>query len=209
VRFVALASGRGSNLKALLEAQNQGSLDGAKIVGLVVNRPRCGALTHAADFKLPSAAVDHTDYPDRAAFEADLLQAVTAMKPDALVLAGFMRIFTAYFLDRIDRPLVNLHPSLLPAFPGAHAIQEAFDQGVQSSGCTTHLVVPEVDAGPRLMQGLVPRKKDDSIDDFRQRMHAMEHRVLPATLAALARGDLHVASGVVHRAEGFDPCLLG
>jgi phosphoribosylglycinamide formyltransferase-1 len=173
----------------------------------VVNRPSCGALKHATHFKLPSTVVNHSDYDDRAGFEVDLLKAVTAMQPDALVLAGFMRILTSYFLDRINRPLVNLHPSLLPAFPGAHAIQEAFDQGVQTSGCTTHLVVAEVDAGPHLMQGLVPRQLDDSMDDFSARIHAMEYRVLPATLAALARGDLHVASGVVHSTKDFDPCL--
>ncbi len=208
MRFVALASGRGSNLRALLDAQARGHLDGAELVGLVVNRPGCGAIDHAVACDLPHALVDHTRYTQRTDFEVDLVEAVVSMKPDALVLAGFMRILTPRFLDAIRAPIINLHPSLLPAFPGAHAIQDAFDKQVRISGCSTHLVIPEVDAGALLMQGVVPLKSTDSIDDFAARMHAMEHRLLPATLAALARGDLRVADGEVHSAEGFEPCLL-
>ena len=208
MRFVALASGRGSNLKALLEAQAHGLLAGAELVGLVVNRPGCGAIDHATSFGLPHVLIDHKAYAQRSDFEVDLVQAVNSMKPDALVLAGFMRILTTTFLDAISAPIINLHPSLLPAFPGAHAIQDAFDKRVRISGCSTHLVVPEVDAGPLLMQAVVPLNPMDTADDFAARMHAMEHRLLPATLAALARGDLRVLAGQIHSAEGFEPCLL-
>jgi phosphoribosylglycinamide formyltransferase-1 len=208
VKFVALASGQGSNLAALLQAEKEGRLNGAQIVGLVVNRPNCGALQHAANFQLPAAVVDHRAFDTRAAFEAELLTAVAEFSPDALVLAGFMRILTPYFLARFEGPLVNLHPALLPAFPGAHAIRDAFEAQVRMSGCSTHLVNAEVDGGTLLMQAAVPLHPSDTIDSFSARIHAMEHRLLPATLAALGCGHLRVKGDNVTCNEGFVPSLL-
>jgi phosphoribosylglycinamide formyltransferase-1 len=208
VKFVALASGQGSNLAALLRAEKEDRLGGAQIVGLVVNRPNCGALQHAADFELPALTLDHRAFSTRAAFEAELLKAVAQFSPDALVLAGFMRILTPYFLDCFAGPLVNLHPALLPAFPGAHAIDDAFKAQVRMSGCSTHLVNSEVDGGALLMQAAVPLHPSDTIDSFSVRMHAMEHRLLPATLAALAQGQLRAQGDKVICAKGFVPSLL-
>jgi phosphoribosylglycinamide formyltransferase 1 len=192
LRLVCLASGRGSNFAALCAAGRAGQLGGAQVVGLVVNRPGCGALDHAQRDAVPTAVVDHTTASDRADFEAQLLQAIEPMNPDLLVFAGFMRILTPYFLSRAPAPGVNLHPSLLPAFPGAHAIDEAYAAQVRVSGCTTHLVTPTVDAGPILMQGVVPLNPGDSLDDFADRMHAMEHQLLPASVRAIAEGSLRI-----------------
>jgi phosphoribosylglycinamide formyltransferase-1 len=139
--------------------------------------------------------VDHTAASDRAHFEAQLIEAIEPMQPDLLVFAGFMRILTPYFLSRAPAPGVNLHPSLLPAFPGAHAIDEAFAAQVRVSGCTTHLVTPTVDAGPVLMQGVVPLHIGDSPDSFADRMHAMEHQLLPASVRAIAEGNLRLEDG--------------
>jgi phosphoribosylglycinamide formyltransferase-1 len=208
LRFIALASGRGSNVAALIDAQRSGRLGTAQIAGLVVNRPGCGALAHADSADIPGRVVDHKAYASRSEFEEALLLALKPLKPDALVLAGFMRILTPYFLDRAPWPIVNLHPALLPAFPGANAIEEAFEAQVRVSGCSTHLVTAEVDGGPVLMQGVVPLQPDDTLDTFKERIHAMEHRVLPATLGALSQGHLRIAEGQVHSTPGFEPCLL-
>jgi phosphoribosylglycinamide formyltransferase-1 len=208
MRFVTLASGRGSNVAALLKAEDRGGLDGAEMVGLVVNRPGCGALNFAAAAAKPSATVNHRAFKDRATFEASLLMAIDRFEPELVVLAGFMRILTHFFLDRIDRPVVNLHPSLLPAFPGAKAIEAAFATPVRVSGCSTHLVTPEVDAGPLLMQGAVPLCPEDDLDSFTARIHAMEHRILPATIAAVARGALRCDAGTVTIAAGFSPWIM-
>ena len=208
MRCVALASGRGSNVAALIGAEQNGDLGRAQITGLVVNRPGCGALGHAESANIPAHVVDHKAYSSRAEFEEALLRTLTPLQPDALVLAGFMRILTPYFLDRAPWPIINLHPALLPAFPGANAIEEAFEASVRVSGCSTHLVTAEVDGGPVLMQGVVPLLPDDTLVDFKTRIHAMEHRVLPATLAALSEGQLCIDKGAVKSASGFEPCLL-
>jgi phosphoribosylglycinamide formyltransferase-1 len=203
LRLVCLASGRGSNFAALCRAERAGELAGAEIAGLVVNRPGCGALEHAENFAVVSAVVDHREAADRVEFEAKLIKVIEPLRPDLLVFAGFMRILTPYFLDRAPAPAINLHPSLLPAFPGAHAIDEAFDAGVRLSGCSTHLVTPTVDAGPILMQGSIPRNASDTRHDFAERIHAMEHRLLPATVCALADGTLRLDGESVVCADGF------
>ena len=208
MRFLTLASGRGSNVAALLEAEGRGALDGAEMVGLVVNRPGCGALAYATAAAKPCASVDHRAFADRTAFEAALLAAIEGFQPELVVLAGFMRILTPYFLDRINRPVVNLHPSLLPAFPGAQAIQDAFDVPVRVSGCSTHLVTAEVDAGPLLMQGAVPLLPEDDLETFAARIQVMEHRLLPATVAAIARGALRCDAGSVSVAADFSPWMV-
>jgi len=205
---VVLASGRGSNFAALLAAEKNQTIGSASVSALVVNRPGCGALKHATEAGIPTATVDHKAFSSREAFETELLQAVQVHQPDALVLAGFMRILTPVFLTGIKVPIINLHPALLPAFPGARALDDAFEAQVRISGCTTHLVTAEVDAGPILMQGVVPLLPADDLSTFAQRMHAMEHRLLPATVAAFAQGDLRWTGEAVQTAPGFQPCLV-
>ena len=207
MRCVAFASGRGSNVAKLIEAGQAGELSGATVTGLLVNRPNCGALDHAKAASIDHRVVDHTAYGSRVAFEDALLHDLAPMEPDLIILAGFMRILTPHFLDRSPAPIINLHPALLPAFPGAHAIEDAFEAKVRISGCSTHLVTADLDAGPVLMQGAVPLKVTDTLDTFRQRMQSMEYRVLPATIAALARGDLSVDAQGVAAQPGFDAYL--
>ena len=207
MKCIAFASGRGSNIATLIEAERRGELAGATIAGLIVNRPNCGALNHAKAAQIEHVVIDHKAYSSRAEFEDALLQALSPMNPDLIVLAGFMRILTPYFLDRVTAPIVNLHPALLPAFPGAHAIEDAFAAQVRVSGCSTHLVTADLDAGPVLMQGVVPLRVTDTLDEFRQRVQSMEYLVLPATVAALAQGDLKIANQSVSARPEFKTCL--
>ena len=207
MKCVAFASGRGTNVATLIQAERAGQLGGATIAGLIVNRPRCGALEHAESAGIEHALVDHKAFASRAEFEDAILHALAPMQPDLIVLAGFMRILTPYFLDRWTAPIVNLHPALLPAFPGAHAIEDAFQARVRVSGCSTHLVTADLDAGPVLMQGVVPLKVTDTLDEFRARIQSMEYRVLPSTIAALAEGDLRIEEQRVVARPEFEACL--
>ena len=208
MRVVCLASGRGSNFEALVKAEARGELSSAEIVALGVNRPDCGALHRARSHGVPDFVVDHRNYADKAGFEQALLQHLSGLAPDLIILAGFMRILTESFLEGVGVPVVNLHPALLPAFPGIRGTERAFEAGVRLSGCTTHVVIPAVDAGPILMQGLVPMHPGDALPDVQDRMQAMEHRLLPATVAALARGDLRWIGSDLLTAPQFQPFLL-
>ena len=207
MKCVAFASGRGTNIATLIQAERAGQLGSATISGLIVNRPHCGALDHAKSAQIEHALVDHKSFDSRAEFEDALLRSLAPMQPDLIILAGFMRILTPYFLDRSTAPIVNLHPALLPAFPGAHAIEDAFQAKVRISGCSTHLVTADLDAGPVLMQGVVPLRVTDTLDEFRMRIQSMEYRVLPSTIAALARGDLKIEQQRVLARPDFEACL--
>ena len=208
MRVVCLASGRGSNFQALLEAQRRGRLGTARIVALGVNRPGCGALERAESNGVPHFVVDHREHEGRASFEEALCAHIKGFQADLVVLAGFMRILTDTFLEGVGVPVVNLHPALLPAFPGTSGIEDAFAAKVRLSGCSTHLVTLAVDEGPILMQGLVPIYPADQLADFKERMHAMEHRLLPATVEAMASGHLQCTSEGLVAADHFQPFLL-
>lgn len=208
MRVICLASGRGSNFEALVKAQGRGELAQAQVVALGVNKPDCGALLHADALGISTFVEDHRQYKDRASFEQALCRHIRAIGADLIVLAGFMRVLTQTFLEGVAVPVINLHPALLPAFPGTHGIEEAFHAGVRLSGCTTHVVTTTVDEGPILMQGLVPILPTDAQADFAARMHQMEHRLLPETVAALARGDLRLAAGTLVTRSGFRGFLL-
>lgn len=208
MRLVCLASGRGSNFEALVQCQQRDEMGPAQVVALGVNRPGCGAMERASRLSVPTFLEDHKQHESRQAFEEVLVQRVLAYQPDVVVLAGFMRVLTATFLDGVGVPVVNLHPALLPAFPGTRGIEDAFEAKVRLSGCTTHVVTEAVDGGPILMQGLVPLAADDSLADFQARMQRMEHRLLPATLRALAAGDLRVSGGLLDVRPGFETHLV-
>ena len=183
-RLVVLASGSGTNLQALLDAPDLGG----EVVGVVSDRADAGALARARRHGLPADTVVLGD--DREAWEADLAEAVAAHTPDLVILAGFMRVLSGKFVHRW--PLVNVHPSLLPAFPGAHAIDDALAWGVKLTGATVHFVDEQVDHGPIIAQEAVEVRPDDTAVSLHARVQAVEHRLLPACVRAFCAGRLHI-----------------
>lgn len=186
--IVILISGRGSNMQAVVEA----AIPGARIAAVLSNRPDAAGLAWAAEQGIPTAALNHRDYPDRAAFDQAMMQLIDGYAPDLVLLAGFMRILTPEFCARYTGRLINIHPSLLPAFPGLHTHQRALDEGCRVAGCTIHFVTAELDNGPIIAQGVVPVLEGDNADALAARVLAVEHRLLPQAVADFVAGRLHI-----------------
>ena len=184
VRVGVLASGSGTNLQALLDAD----LRPAEIVIAVCNVAGARALERARAAGVTATLLPHRDYPDRRAFESALIEVLTGARVDWVVLAGFMRVLTPHFLSAFENRVLNIHPSLLPAFPGLEAQRQAFEAGVRISGCTVHVVDAGVDTGPILAQAAVPVRTDDALVDLQRRILAAEHRLLPAVVRAIGQG---------------------
>jgi phosphoribosylglycinamide formyltransferase-1 len=188
-RVAILISGGGSNMLALVRDMGAGQHPCAPVL-VASNDRAAGGLTKAAALGIPTAAVDHRAFGrDRAAFEAALLQPILAAKPDILCLAGFMRILTPAFIRLFEGRMLNIHPSLLPKYPGLHTHQRAIDAGDTEAGCSVHEVTAELDAGPILGQARVPVLPGDSADSLAARVLVQEHRLYPAVLRRFALGD--------------------
>jgi len=192
-RVAVLASGTGSNLAALIAAVGRGDVAG-EIVGVLSDIADAPALARAAAAGIPARAVPF-DRADRAGWEGRLADAVAETGADLVVLAGFMRILTSAFLERWPDRVVNVHPSLLPAFRGADAVGDALTAGVHVTGVTVHLVDELVDHGPILAQEAVDVLPGDTRDTLHARLRAVEHRLLPRCVDLLARGRIHVEQG--------------
>lgn len=190
MRLAVLVSGSGSNLLALLEAERAGALAPGELAVVVSNRPGVLALERAAAFGKPAHVVDHRGFGDRQDFERALLHVLEEHRVEAVILAGFMRVLTATFTERFPRRILNTHPSLLPAFPGAHAPAEALAHGVKLSGVTVHFVDDTLDGGPIIAQRAVPVEDDDDATSLHRRIQSVEHLLLPEVVAQLARGQL-------------------
>lgn len=196
-----LVSGSGTNLQALLDAQARGELAPAEIAVVVSNNPGAPALARAAAAGVPAEIVDHRGL-DRAAFEARLHDALARHGVEAVVLAGFMRVLTAGFVDRYPLRIVNTHPSLLPAFPGLDAPAQAIAHGVKLSGVTIHFVDASLDGGPIIAQAAVPVLDGDDARALHARIQREEHRLLPIVVRCLAAGQLSCQGRLVRgRAE--------
>jgi phosphoribosylglycinamide formyltransferase 1 len=186
-RIAVLVSGSGTNLQALLDAAAAGTL-GAEIALVVSNREGVAALDRARTAGVPAEVLRHGDFADRATYDRALVERIRNAGASIVVLAGFMRIVTEVLLDAFAGHVVNIHPSLLPAFPGVDAQAQALAHGVKVSGCTAHLVDRGVDSGPILVQRAVPVLDDDDVDRLRARILTEEHRALPEAVRALAEG---------------------
>lgn len=197
MRIAVLVSGNGSNLQALLEAQARGELGPGQIALVVSNRPGAFALERAAGFGVPALTVDHKAYPTREAFEDAVLAALDEHRVEAIVLAGFMRILTARFTDRYPLRILNTHPSLLPAFPGAHAPADALAHGAKVTGVTVHFVDATLDGGPIIAQRALAIEDSDDATSLHRRIQRLEHQLLPEVVAQLARGRLLCEGRVV------------
>ncbi len=201
---VILISGRGSNLNALIDLANKTAA--YTIRAVISNRPAAAGLALAQAHGLETAVVDHTEFESRSAFDAALAMQVDQFEPDWVVLAGFMRVLTEGFVNRYQGKLINIHPSLLPAFPGLKTHQQAIDAGVRLHGVTVHLVTPELDHGPIVDQAVVQVLPEDTAETLAQRVLALEHQIYPRALAALATGQIKIVNG---RLEGtLSPALI-
>lgn len=180
LRLAVLASGSGSNFQALVEAlRNEPRLE---VVLLIVNRPGCGARKRAEELDVPCQLIDHTRFDSREAVDAAVVQALQNAAVELVVMAGWMRIVTPALISPFQGRLLNIHPSLLPAFRGMHAIRQALAAGVSHTGCTVHEVVEDVDAGPVLGQQAVAIEAGDDEASLSARIHAAEHQLLPAVV---------------------------
>ena len=181
-RIAVLLSGRGSNFQSILSASQSGTL-GGDIALVISNRPGAGGLDIARDAGIETALIDHQAYSTREAFDADLAGALESQSPDLIVLAGFMRILTPEFVSRFAGRLMNIHPSLLPLYPGLHTHQRALDAGDVHAGATVHYVTGELDGGPPVLQAKVTVEPDDDADSLAARVLRLEHQIYPQAIA--------------------------
>ncbi len=195
-RLVVLISGRGSNLNALIQACADGRIHG-RIVQVISNRPQALGLDFARRAGIPCSVVDHRAYPDREAFDRALADRIEASRPDLVILAGFMRILTEPFVARFAGRMVNIHPSLLPDFPGLDTHARALAAGADTHGTSVHFVTAELDGGPILMQARVPVHADDDPGTLAQRVQAAEHQLYPAAVGLICAGRVHATGGTL------------
>jgi phosphoribosylglycinamide formyltransferase-1 len=193
---VVLISGSGSNLQAFIDQIAAEKL-ALKIELVISNRPNAYGLERAALAGIQTAVVEHKDFDSRLAFDQALMTEIDSVKPDLVILAGFMRILTAEFVNHYQTKLLNIHPSLLPKYPGTNTHQRAIDAGDEWHGVSIHFVVPEVDAGPVILQGRLPIDPTDSAATLQQRIHTIEHELYPTAVDWFVNDRLTVENGNV------------
>ena len=189
--IVVLISGRGSNLHALLEAKLP-----IKIAAIISNNPEAAGLDIAKAYGIETLIVDHRTFPGRAAFDTGLMREIDHYQPDLIVLAGFMRILTDAFVTRYSGRMINIHPSLLPSFPGMNTHMQALRAGVKIHGCSVHFVTPKVDHGPIILQAAVPVLADDTEQTLAARVLQQEHVILPEAVRWFAEDRLDGTASV-------------
>ncbi|MES9996196.1 phosphoribosylglycinamide formyltransferase [Desulfovibrio aminophilus] len=214
--LAVLVSGGGSNLQALIDRIEQGVLD-AEIKLVVANKPDAYGLIRARKNGIPTKVVVHSDFPSRGDFDREVLRAIEAHQAEAVILAGFMRILSPGFVQAFHRRMLNIHPALLPSFPGAHGQRDAADYGVRISGCTVHFVDEIMDHGPVVIQAAVPAEPGEGGDALAARILKLEHRIFPQAVQWLAEGrliteDRHVRLTPAKRPladlSNLGPCLV-
>jgi phosphoribosylglycinamide formyltransferase-1 len=180
-----MASGSGSNLAAVAAAIQNKTLN-AQIAVLIHNNPGIKAIDRAAEYNIPTVCHNHRDFTSRAALDLAIVQTLQAYQVDCVVMAGWMRVITQVLIDAFPNRVINIHPSLLPSFPGIRAVEQALTAKVKITGCTVHLVSLVVDSGPILIQAAVPVLADDDATTLHARIQTQEHQILPAAIQMLA-----------------------
>lgn len=204
MRLGVLASGGGSNLQAIIDRCRDGGFP-AEIAVVIANNPDAGALERARQAGIPARCINHRDFAGREPFDAALVAALREAGVELVVLAGFMRIITRVMLDAFPQRIINIHPALLPAFPGLHVQQQAIDYGARFSGCTVHFVDGGVDTGPIIVQAVVPVLPADTADTLAARILEQEHRIYPRAIELIATGRVHVDGRTVAIAPAAAP----
>ena len=197
-RIVVLSSGSGSNLQAIIDASQDNDYPG-KVVGVISNKADAYGLTRAENAGIETLALSHKDFDSREEYDVALMAKIDNFKPDVIVLAGFMRILTADFVQHYQGKLLNIHPSLLPKYQGLNTHQRAIDAGDKEHGVSVHFVTEELDGGPVILQAKVPVFDGDSSDDLAARVHEQEHRIYPLVVKWFAQNRLsmqqHIEDG--------------
>lgn len=191
LRVAILASGNGSNARRLFDLARAGALDIDPVL-LICNRPGACVLEHAEQAGVPSLLLDHAREADRERYDRSLVAALKEAKAGLIVMAGYMRLVTPFFLNSFPGQVINIHPSLLPSFPGTHGADEALEYGARLSGCTVHFVDEIMDHGPVIIQAAVPVTPDDDRDALQTRIHALEHRIYPQAVQWIAEKRIRV-----------------
>lgn len=180
-----MASGNGSNFEAVAEAIKDGQLN-AQIQVLIYNNPGIKAVARAEHWGVPAVLLNHRDYKRREDLDTAIVEVLRQYQVDWVIMAGWMRVVTPVIIDAFPDRIINIHPSLLPSFKGVRAIEQALEAGVKIAGCTVHLVRPEIDSGPILLQAAVPVLPDDTPETLHARIQVQEHRILPQAIALAA-----------------------
>lgn len=187
IRFAVLASGTGSNFQALIDAVQQGRIQ-AELVGIISNNPDAYALQRAKQAGIRQQIIDHRLFADRELFEAEMIQVLQNWQVDVILMAGFMRVLTANFVNRFSGQLINIHPSLLPAYKGLNTYARVLDTGDRLHGCTVHFVTPELDSGAAIAQSVMQVTPHDTLDSLKAKTHALEHELYPRIMGWIAAG---------------------
>jgi len=189
--IVILISGNGSNLQAIID-QLANETNDTKISAVISNRPDAYGLERAKKSGIPTESLDHTQFDSREAFDQQLAKCIDQYQPDLVVLSGFMRILSDGFVKKYQGKLINIHPSLLPAYKGLHTHKRALEDEVKEHGASVHFVIPELDAGNVIVHGVVPVKEGDDEESLRKRVHKIEHIIYPKAIQWLSEGKLHL-----------------
>jgi len=195
--IVILISGSGSNLQAFIEAQKNTDF-GGQIVAVFSNKGNAFGLTRAKSAGIPAITVQHTDYPTREDFDQALMDNINQFEPDLIILAGFMRILTAKFVAKFRGKLLNIHPSLLPKYPGLHTHKRALDNQDEFHGTSVHFVTEELDGGPIIAQAKTKINQDDSEEQLVSRIQELEHQLYPATASLMLNGQIELKQDDVY-----------
>lgn len=201
LKIAIIASGSGTNAQAMFDHIRKGTLD-VEVSLVISNRPGAKVLDRARAFGAPVLELDHKEHPSRESFDRVLVEALRESGAELVVLAGYMRMLTKVFLDAFAGRVVNIHPALLPSFPGVHGARDAHAWGVKISGCTVHFVDEEMDHGAVIAQAAVPALPGEGEDALQQRIHRMEHRIYPQVLQWFAEGRVQVRDRQVHVLPG-------
>ena len=190
--IVILGSGRGSNAQALLKAEANKQLGAAKIAAIISDHEDAGILELGQKYQVPAIYIDPKRKGARLSDEAEqaYIERIASFSPKLIILAGFMRIINRPFIEAFEGRMINLHPSLLPSFPGMNGIAQAFDYGVKLTGCTVHWVTPALDAGPIIDQKEVRIEEKDTLEHLKKKLHIVEHQLLPDVVARLSKGKI-------------------
>ncbi|MDY0384429.1 phosphoribosylglycinamide formyltransferase [Trichlorobacter sp.] len=193
-----LVSGNGSNFQAIVDALEAGRITNGRIACLISNKADAYALERAKKHNIPALVLDHKQFPNRAAYDQALVALLKEHGVQLVILAGFMRLLSPVMVEAFPHAMMNIHPALLPAFPGLDAQQQALEYGVRYTGCTVHFVDTGTDTGPIILQAVVPILADDTLETLSDRIHGEEHRIYPEAVRLFCAGRLRVEGRRVH-----------